>query len=190
MTSDLRVSTLNPYAAPAAAVRDLVAAPQVEPVFLATGLFKLAILSVVTLSLYNVYWSYKNWKCVNRLTGEHFNAPLRAFFYPLTSYSLFHHIETEGRKLGTEVHSNAGFLAVVLFLLNLMYHLPGPYGLVGLLTFLPLMAVQSVVNQINRRATPDADPNVRLRPWNVVAVIVGGIVTVAAIASAFDPALR
>jgi hypothetical protein len=175
----------DPYTAPAAPVDDAVAAPSGQPVFFASSLLKLIVMSLVTLALYHIYWSYKNWKAVSLLTGQRLNAPIRAFFFPVTSYFLFRCIEEEGRKRGVDVSANAGFLALALFLLTTMQRLPDPYWVVGLLAFLPLLPMQSLANEINRRATPDADPNRRFRWWNVVAVVVGGLVLAAAIGSIF-----
>jgi hypothetical protein len=178
-------AVFNPYAAPTAPVSDTVTASLSEAPFFATGLLKLAVMSVATFGLYQIYWSYKNWKCASRLSEQDLNAPVRALFFPLTSYWLFRCIEESGRKFGADVSINAGFLAVALFLLSAIGRLPDPYWIVGLFSFVPFLGVQSAVNEINRRAAPDADPNRRFQWWNVLALIVGGILMAGVIAAVF-----
>src|SRR5262245_21832197 len=177
---------MNPYAAPSARVDDAAARPEAEPVFFAVSLLKLALMSVVTLGLYEVYWFYKNWKCVERNNGEKVNAPIRSVFYPLVSYSLFRRIREHARRAGS-VEFPAGWLAVALFLMALLWRLPDPWWLVGFLGFLPLYPVQQAVNEINRKLAPQADTNARFTGWNVFGLVAGGIVFVLAAIGAFVP---
>lgn len=177
---------LNPYAAPKSQVDDLSAPAQARPAFFPVGCLKLATMTLVTFGIYEMYWFYQNWKSVQRLTGEKLNAPVRAFFYPVTSYSMFRRIQEQGRRLQVDVGIRAGALAISVFGLTVLWRLPDPYWLVSLLTFLPLLSVQSEVNKINRRVAPDADRNERLRAWNVVAVVVGGLIWALAIVGAFS----
>ena len=146
-----------------------------EPAFFPVGLAKLAIMSVGTWGLYEIYWSYKNWKCVSRLTGEKLNAPIRAIFYPLTSYFLFRRIEERGLHENIPFAMNAAALAFLVLILGAMSRLPDPYWLVSLLAFLPMLAVQSTVNEINEKVAPDADPNRRFSAGNIVWLVVGGL---------------
>ena len=98
---------------------------------------------------------------------------------------MFRCIEEGGRKFGADISTNAGFLAVALFLLSAIGRLPDPYWLAGLFSFVPFLGVQSAVNEINRRAAPDADPNRRFHWWNVLALVVGGISLGAVVAGFF-----
>jgi len=172
----------NPYAAPAAVVAD--AAPATgEAIFFPVSLLKLSLMSIATLGLYQVYWFYKNWKYVQKL-GDKVNAPLRALFYTLTSYWLFKSIrqQAEDAQVGG---LQAGFLALALFLLGSLWRLPDPWWVVGLGAFLPLLPVQSTVNELNRKLAPQADPNGRFGGWNIVALILGGILVLFALLGAF-----
>lgn len=173
----------NPYAAPAAVVAD--AAPATgEAIFFPVSLLKLSLMSIVTLGLYQIYWFYKNWKCVQNL-GDKVNAPLRALFYTLTSYWLFKKIGERAKNAQLGGSLQAGLLALMLLLLGSLWRLPDPWWIVGLGAFLPLLPVQSTVNEINRKLAPQADPNSRFGGWNIVALIAGGILVLAALLGAF-----
>ena len=176
---------LNPYAPPKARLDDSPVEAQATPAFFPVSLLKLAIMSLCTLGLYQVYWFYQNWKAVQRLTGEKLNAPIRAIFYPLTCFSLFGRIREKGEKVGVEVSFKAGALAIAVFVLNLLWRLPDPYGLVSLLGFAPLLPVQAAVNVINRKIAPGTDSNSRFQAWNIAGLAIGGVVLALGIVGSF-----
>ena len=178
-------SARNPYAAPKSTVDDPTPVADERPAFFAVSLSKLAIMSLVTFGIYEIYWFYQNWKSVQRLTGENLNAPIRALFYPLTSYSLFRRIREQGQRLQVNVTINAGALALSVFVLNALWRLPDPYWLVSFLGFLPLLSVQSEVGKINRTLAPGADAKTRFGAWNVFAVVIGALLFILAILSLF-----
>lgn len=163
----------NPYATPAARVHELTAASSEAP-FFPVSLLKLSLMSLVTFGLYEVYWFYKNWKCVQRL-GDDVNAPIRALFYPLVSYRLYRRIRDHAKQIGIERELWAGSLAVATFIASALWRLPEPWWLIGLFAFLPMVPVQSMVNDINRQVAPDADRNARFGGWNIFGLVVGGI---------------
>jgi hypothetical protein len=177
-------SNLNPYAAPRSHVEDPAIVAAGQPAFFPVSLVKLALMSLATLNLYQIYWSYQNWKCVQRLNGENVNAPIRAFFYTLTSYSLFHRIRDHAKRDG-RTSLQAGLLAIGVFVFAVLSMAADPYWLVTFVGFLPLLPVQSVVNKINREVAPDADPNGRFGGWNILALIVGGAFLFLAIIGTF-----
>lgn len=179
-TQAMAQEAFNPYAAPKAALAD-AAAPGVQPVFFPVSLLKLTLMSLATLGLYEIYWFYKNWKCVQENFGQKVNAPVRAFFYPLMSYSLFRRIRDHAAGAQLEAKLQAGLLAIAVFITAVLYRLPDPWWLVSLLAFLPLLPVQSVVNQINARLAPGADANRRFSGWNIAGLITGGVFCVLAI---------
>jgi len=173
----------NPYAAPRAAVADAVV-PGVEAVFFPVSLGKLALMSLGTLGLYQVYWFYKNWKCVQN-SGDKVSAPIRAVFYPLVSYPLFRRVRDRAAAAGVEGRLQAGLLALALFVLSMLWRLPDPWWLAGLAGFLPMLPVQSAVNEINARLAPQADPNARFSGGNIAGMIVGGLVLLLAVVGMF-----
>ncbi|HEV3008209.1 MAG TPA: hypothetical protein VGX52_04165 [Burkholderiales bacterium] len=178
---------MNPYAPPAAKVEDAAALPESEAVFFAVSGLKLAVMSIVTFGLYEIYWFYKNWKCVQRNTGDDVSAPLRAVFYPLISYPLFKRIRSHARSSGVESDFPAGVLAIAVFLVALLWRLPDPWWLVSFFGFLPLLPVQRAVNAVNRKLAPAADANTRFRGWNIFGLIAGGIVLALTVTGAFVP---
>jgi hypothetical protein len=178
---------MNPYAAPAANVADTPALPASEPVFFAVSKLKLALMSVVTFGLYEIYWFYKNWKCVQRNYKDNVSAPVRALFYPLVSYPLFKRIREHAAKSGIEGGVPAGALAIAVFALAMLWRLPDPWWVVSLFGFLPLLLVQSTVNEINRKLAPDADANSRFSGANIAALVIGGILLVLGVVGTFIP---
>ena len=174
----------NPYAAPAAAVADAAPAGGEALFFPVSGL-KLALMSLGTLGLYEIYWSYKNWKCVQEHLGEKVNAPIRALFYPLTSYSLFKRIRERAGQSQLGEGLPAGPLALAVFLLGAMSRLPDPWYIASLLAFLPMLPVQSTVNELNRKLTPQADNNASFSAWNIAGLALGGILLSLALLGTF-----
>jgi hypothetical protein len=169
------MSSVNPYAAPKAALADVPQAGAGEPVFFPVSGLKLALMSLVTFGLYEVYWFYKNWQCLQRL-GHKLNAPIRAVFYPLTAWWLFKPIAEQARKAGLSLQ--AGGLALAVLIFGGLWRLPEPWWLVSLLGFLPLLPVQQVVNDLNRQVAPDADPNSRFTGANIAALVLGGVLII------------
>jgi hypothetical protein len=173
----------NPYAAPKAEVAD--PSTRMAPVFFPVSLLKLTLMSLATLGLYEVYWFYKNWKCVRRNDGDKVNAPIRALFYPLMSYYLFQRIRGHADKAQVGPRLQAGLLATTIFVLAALWRLPDPWWLVSLLGFLPLLPVQSTVNEINRKLAPQAGINGRFSGWNVAGLVVGGILLLMSLIGTF-----
>ncbi len=167
-------TAVNPYAAPRSRVEDPGAVAPGQPAFFPVSLLKLSLMSLATSGLYDIYWFYKNWKCMQE-RGEKVNAPIRAFFYPFVSYALFRRVREQARATGVDVSLPAGPLAVVLFVLSAVWRLSDPYWLFSLLGFLPLLPVQAAVNRVNERLAPGVDPNARFGAWNIAALVVGAL---------------
>jgi len=176
MTSDPRnEGAFDPYTAPAAHVED-TSPGQSEPVFFPVGLLKLALMSVVCLGLYQLYWFYRNWRLADRPNSTMFGGIIQALFYPVLAYFLFRRIEAERRKHGAGRPLVPGLLAAALFVLTVLWRLPDPYWLIAIFAFAPIVPVQVAVNALNEKLAPDADENRRLSPWNVLALLAGGLV--------------
>ena len=154
----------NPYAPPEAA---LGSDPEAERhLFFPVGAAKLVVMSLCTASLYEFYWFYRNFRCMQAHGRDIWPIP-RALFFPITSFTLFRFIRERGVELP------AGVLAVLVFIFNLSWRIPGSAGSLSALSFVPLLPVRNAIEQINRQAAPDADLNTRIRGWNYLAVVLG-----------------
>jgi hypothetical protein len=71
----------NPYAPPNAVVADIpVADVTHEAPLFAVSAFKLVIMSVFTLGLYQIYWFYRNWTCIKERDRSRILPALRSIF--------------------------------------------------------------------------------------------------------------
>jgi hypothetical protein len=120
-------------------------------VYFSVSKLKLVVLCLVTLSLYEIYWFYKNWKLVKIKTGEKISPFWRAVFAIFFCYSLFKRVQDSASLQGCRSSISPGWLTVAYIILGATWQLPDPYWLIGLISFVPLLPVQGVINEINRK---------------------------------------
>ena len=183
----------NPYAPPTAHVEDVLAGPltgtgdEAAPPFFAVSLVKLAVMSVCTFGMYELFWFYKNWQRIRARDGSDIKPFWRAFFAVLYCYSCFRHIREHGEAMGLKSPIAAGALATGWILATLTYKLPDPYWLLTLSAIVFVLPVQAYVNRINAVAASSHDPNNRFRGWNWVAVVLGGGLLLLALVGMLTP---
>ncbi|MBT8104062.1 MAG: hypothetical protein HKP05_00375 [Woeseiaceae bacterium] len=85
------------YAPPEA---DVTAPTTDQPRYYVVSPTKFMLLSVLTLTLYFVYWFYKNWKLIKDADKEDTWPPVRGFFYIFFTHSLFSDVQSslEGQQ--------------------------------------------------------------------------------------------
>lgn len=148
---------------------------------------KLLVMSLCTFGLYHIYWFYRNWKLRNELRRRGVLAPLRAIFAPIFAYSLFEDVDVEVRRWGVTPGWNAAALAIAYFLLNIVTRLADSLWLVGLLSVLPILAVQRTINEANARSTRPAPVNAAYSGLNIAGMVLGGIALLLALLGTFMP---
>ena len=154
--------------APRIATRDVVAAAYYSPPTL-----KLAALSLVTLGLYPLYWFWQNWRAIKRETGGTQWPWARALFAPLWSFLCFSDLRDIAVSRRRELAFAPGLLAAVYFLLNLGGRLPGGMGLVSLLTFVPLLPINSLLRRYHREEGVDMQRMDRFGVWHILLLLFG-----------------
>ena len=134
------------------------------PQYFAPTPLKFIAMAICTFGLYEVYWSYKNWRFIKDRDGLDIMPFWRAIFYPLWHYALLTQLNT---TLKSKLLSSRAFraaLAVILFVLNMLIQLPDPYWLVSSFTFVaflpPILAMQ--------------DRSHSFHPSNLIAYLLGG----------------
>lgn len=149
--------------------------PATGPLYFTVSGDKLAILSVASFGLYQVYWFYRNWT-FSRDHGGRGRWPLpRAVLAPVLSLSLFREMRATLRQHALP-GVPAGLLAALYFALSASaLLLPDPWWLTGLLSFAPLLVVQALVNRLHARVAPAAPRNTRYSLGNVALIVLGAV---------------
>lgn len=175
----------NPYAPPAAPVADLEdrAGSGMAP-FVSVGLFKFAVMSLVTFGFYEVFWFYWNWRLVRARTGAKITPVARAIFAIIFCYPFF----AEVKKYSAQsAQLAAGPLAAGWIVTSLLFKLPEPAFLLSLLAFVFALPVQAQINRINAEVAPEAPRNERFSGLNWVGIVLGGLLLVLSIIGSFVP---
>lgn len=149
---------------------------------------KFIVMSLCTWSIYEMYWFYKNWNIVRERTGENIRPFCRAFFSIFFCYSFFKSVKQSAGSLGIPSQTSPGGLTCAYIALAAMWRLPDPFWLISFLTFLPLLSVQGVINQINSKGSLEHEPNNRFSLGNVVVIVFGGLLLLLCLIGAFLPA--
>ncbi len=171
------------YAPPAA---DIELAEDRESVFYAVAPTKFLLLSILTLSLYNIYWFYRNWRAVNVRENLGIWPPMRGLFYIFFTHSLFGRIDAELQSVGASRNWHSGLIATLVVLVAIAsavldrltrVSIGEPYtdvlsiGTVPVLAFLLLQA-QKAVNLAC--GDPEGSSNSSLTVANWIWMILGG----------------
>jgi hypothetical protein len=161
---------------------------QVVPTpFFAVSLTKLFLMSLCTFGLYDIFWFYKNWKLVKEQELDYIMPFWRAVFTFFFCYPLFKMVANKAKNLGLG-YLPAGPLVVAYIAFILTNYLKEPYSLIANLSIFFLLPIQAAINQINAIKTPGHNPNNQFSAWNIVAILLGGIVHLLVFIGLFFPA--
>lgn len=155
---------------PAASVTEL--AGNATPLF-SVAIWKLVLMTLATLGVYQIYWGFRHWDAIRTRTGEKMMPLLRGIFAIFFFRSLVTEVNGEAavQKIGRELPATG--LTVLFVLLVFTQRLPDPLWLVSFLMLVPVGLVQQLANEVNQKAAPLADRNDRIRRWNWLAVFLG-----------------
>jgi hypothetical protein len=118
--------------------------------YYAVSVRKFAIMAVATFGMYEFYWAYKNWQRIQERTGESLRPFWRAWFAIFWSVSLFGRIRDDARQRGVVVTWSPAWLAAAYLILSVLWRLPGPWWLVTLLSFVPVLPVVQTIAALTR----------------------------------------
>jgi hypothetical protein len=153
---------------PAAPEFDL---PAGETAYFPVSTLKFIVMSVVTGGLYQLYWSYRNWKFVKNHYKRKILPFWRAWFVLFFHYDQVRQIKTD---LGARVlvDYRPGWLTIAYLVWLLVWRLPEPFSLVTYLDFVPLLPVVAAINAANRVSIPEERMNSRFSGWNLAVIAV------------------
>jgi hypothetical protein len=145
-----------------------------SPVFFAVSPTKLIVMSIFTFGLYELYWFYRNWKFLKEKKGLNISPLARTLFLIIFCYDLFNRIRSHAITKGIKTNFNPAGLTIIYIILSFSYLFPDPVWIIGYLTFIPLVIVQSTINKLNKTQFESFIDN-SFNPLNILGIIVGGI---------------
>lgn len=191
------------YAPPEA---DVTAPSGDQPRYYIVAPHKFILLSILTLTLYFVYWFYKNWRLIKEDDNVNIWPPVRAFFYIFFTHSLFTDVQESFKKQERTWDWQPGLLATLFVILTIVGNIIDrfvPYDTYPILsTVLPLtstvivtfllLPAQKAINAVC--GDDEGSSNAKLTAANWAWMVLGGIfwllILIGTYAMVMDPSLR
>jgi len=136
------------------------------------------ILSIATLSLYNNYWFYRNWKHL-KFHKKLNISPLKrtlGLIVPIYNiyivYDQFYMIRNFARDVGINKLYAPGWMGAIFCVACIASRLPDPYYLLGFLSIMPLAIAQGVLNSYWKREQPGYQMKTKLYLLGEFVVVV------------------
>ena len=155
--------------------------------FFTTSALKLALMSVCTCGIYELYWFYKNWILIKERTGESIMPFWRAFFAPIWAYSCFKRIKESASENRIQGTLSIGYLAFAYFIIQGLWRLPDPFWLISFFSFVFLIPANNLALKINNGLCTDFSNNDKFTWWNWVALVLGVLLFVLCLIGTFLP---
>ena len=150
---------------------------------------KLIVLSICTLSVYEFYWMYRNWKIIKNHSGVEISPFWRAWFYLFFCGNLFRIIKLSIKQRNFEIPYPTGILATVYILLNFCGYASAKYNhwaatllwIISFFSLVPLVILQKAINAYNSSIDPSYKINTKFTKGSIVLVAVGGLIVILAL---------
>lgn len=179
------------YAAPES---ELESPDTVDTLFYVVDPVKFWVLYIMTFGLYQIYWFYQNWHNVKVATGRKMLPPLRGLFAIFFTHSLFREVNETLEEREIDVRWSPDMLASLYVILAISSsvcdrlsdkNIGSPFTDVISLLLLPavgyvLYRAQRIINLV--MDDPGGQSNSRFTGWNILWMVLGGAVWLAAVA--------
>lgn len=162
---------------------------------------RLALFSILTLGVYEIYWFYKNWDAIKKAEGLKISPLGRAIFAIFYCNSLFKKVLESAKSHGYQNSYSPGWLAMAYILLLLIGKGLGridssDVGLnlvwlvIAISSFIPLLSVQKAINFNNEKIKGDTDIKRGFSGGEVILIIIGLIWFLLVLWGSFIPTER
>lgn len=148
---------------------------------------KLAVLSVVTFGLYELFWFYRNWQRVRERTGRAIRPFWRAFFAPLFCFALASTVASAAGSLRLPRRAHPVSLGLAYAAILMLQRLPDPWWLLCLLSFVPLLVMARQIQEIHDAMRPGFASEVGWGRGALATLAIGGLFSFFPIAGMLGP---
>lgn len=132
-------------------------------------------MSVFTLGLYEIYWFFKNWQCIQRREKTKIIPAMRGLFAVFYCYPLFRHIASHPAPANAP-KVRAGWMALGWIGMNIIAYLPDPLSYISVFTIVFLIPIQKKVNLINRIEVPNIAINDDITVRNIFFIALAFVI--------------
>lgn len=164
--------------------------PTAQLPFVSVPVARFVLMSLVTFSLYEIWWFYRNWKRVKERTGSDIRPFWRAVFSPIFCYQFVQTVRTTSEKVSVAAPLSAGGIAFAYVAFMLCERLPDPWWWLSMLTFVPLLPVVQHIAQLHHSVYPGFTADAPFGKGHVLTVLVGLPLTALAVLGTFSPSTR
>jgi hypothetical protein len=154
---------------------------EAETPYLPVARHKLIVMSLATLSLYQIYWFYQNFRRMDQRTGGGGSPFWRAIAAPLTAHGLFAHVRADAQSRFISVSWSSAGLAVIYLCLTLICFFDYPWWTLALGSVFALVPVHATMEAVNRKVAPNAARDDAYSVTNGVVIVLGVALTVLAL---------
>lgn len=159
----------------------------------AQPIWKLVTLGILTFSLYEFYWFYRNWSQLRDLGRSRVSpwsrtlALLIPVYGEVLIYRQIRDIKDAAIATGCRSFSSPGAILAAYLAINSLLKLPDPYWLLSSLSIVPLAVVQSTLNRFWAKQQPGLDMRNSLTKGEWAVAIIGGVFMVLNLMGIFLP---
>ncbi|WP_460894424.1 hypothetical protein [Rufibacter soli] len=148
----------------------------IEEYYHVQPVWKFAMLCMLTLGLYQIYWFYQNWRFVKEFEERDEIMPFwRSVFIIFFGQHLFSRVLLRAQEQNYQETYSSGWLMVAFFVLTVLSRLPDPLWLISVFSFLPLIPVLRARNFFFRTACPARSISSTFTAGEVACVVLGTI---------------
>jgi sulfite exporter TauE/SafE len=152
--------------------------PRADTPYFSVARHKLIVMSVTTLSMYQIYWFFRNFQHINQRTGSGGSPFWRAVAAPLTAHGLFTHVRSDAQSRFIPVSWSSAGLAVIYLGLTLICFFDYPWWTLALGSVFALMPVHATMEEVNRKVAPDGERNDSYSAANAMFIVLGVALTI------------
>jgi len=147
---------------------------------------RLALFSILTFGIYEIYWFYKNWQAIKKAENQNISPFWRAIFAIFFCNSLFKKVLESAKSHGYKELYSPGWLATAYIVLLVVGNalsraessdagLNFIWLIVSVATFIPLLSVQKAINFNNEKIKGDTVIKQGFSSGEVILIVVGVI---------------
>lgn len=110
------------------------------------------ILSILTMGLYQIWWTFKTWRFFMQKENLNIMPAARAIFIILFLYPLFEKIQVYAKLQGYSKTFSSGWMFACFFAASLLSRLPDPYWLISIFGFVFTIPAFEALNFAMRKS--------------------------------------